>query len=120
MSKILIIVDVQNDFCENGSLAVRGSNEIFPLINTLKKSALFSQVILTMDWHPQSHVSFASTHGREPFTSIEVNGEQQELWPDHCVAHSYGAQLSPLLELSGKEIYIKKGQLEHRDSYSGF
>jgi nicotinamidase/pyrazinamidase len=64
MSKILIVVDVQNDFCENGSLAVRGSNEIFPFINALKKSPLFSQVILTLDWHPESHVSFASTHAK--------------------------------------------------------
>jgi nicotinamidase/pyrazinamidase len=121
MSKVLIIVDAQNDFCEGGSLGVSGSNDIFKYINTLKKDKnLFSHVILTKDWHPQKHVSFADTHEREPFTTIEINGKKQELWPVHCVAGSNGAQLSALLSLDNTEYVINKGIEIDVDSYSGF
>jgi nicotinamidase/pyrazinamidase len=97
MTKALLIVDPQNDFCEGGSLAVKGSNEIFPIINQLKKLPQFKYVFISQDWHPAHHVSFASTHGLQPFTSITVNDKMQELWPDHCVAGSHGADFSPLL-----------------------
>lgn len=98
-----------------------GSNEIFKYINTLKKDKnLFSHVILTKDWHPQKHVSFATTHGREPFTTIEINGKKQELWPDHCIADSNGAQLSTLLSLDNTDYVINKGMEVDVDSYSGF
>jgi nicotinamidase/pyrazinamidase len=99
MSKVLIIVDVQNDFCEGGSLAVNNSNEIIPIINKLKKNRIFSHVILTQDWHPDCHISFASTHKLKPFTNISVNEKKQELWPKHCVSGTYGAQFSSLLEV---------------------
>jgi len=90
------------------------------VINALKKLTIFSHVILTHDWHPQGHVSFASTHGKKLFTSIDINGKKQELWPEHCVAHTKGAELSPLLERSNNEICIKKGEQKGLDSYSGF
>lgn len=110
MSRVLIVVDTQNDFCEGGSLAVTSSSEIFQYINPLKKNKqFFSHVILTRDWHPKGHVSFASTHGKEPFTSIEINGKTQELWPDHCVAESNGAQFSPLLSVDNTDYIISKG-----------
>lgn len=78
MSKALIIVDLQNDFCERGSLSVPGSSEIFAPINALKKRRdLFSKIILTRDWHPLNHVSFASTHNLQPFTAITIEGKLQ-------------------------------------------
>ena len=78
MSRALIIVDVQNDFCEGGSLGVTNSGDIFKYINTLKKRKdFFSHVILTKDWHPKNHVSFASRHEKQPFINIEINGKVQ-------------------------------------------
>jgi nicotinamidase/pyrazinamidase len=97
MSKVLIIVDPQNDFCEGGSLAVPHSNDIFPVINKLRSNPIFSHVIITQDWHPKKHVSFASTHKLQPLTNIIIGGKKQELWPDHCVAGTHGAKISPLL-----------------------
>lgn len=121
MSKALIIVDVQNDFCEGGSLEVPQSGEIFKFINQLKSNkGFFNHVLLTKDWHPETHVSFASRHEKEPFTNIEVDGKIQELWPDHCVANTYGAQLSPLLEIEPTDFVIQKGNELDFDSYSGF
>lgn len=120
MPKVLIIVDTQNDFCEGGSLAVANSTEIFPIINRLKKSSAFSHVILTQDWHPKGHVSFASTHHLQPFTTINIQGKNQELWPDHCVSGTYGAELSPLLEVKETDVIVKKGIFVNFDSYSGF
>ena len=121
MSKVLIIVDVQNDFCQGGSLAVPGSLEIIPVINRLKKNdSFFSHILLTKDWHPLQHVSFASTHNKRPFKSIEVNGKVQELWPDHCVAGTKGAELHPLLEVNSNDMIINKGGHIDYDSYSGF
>ena len=115
-----MIVDVQYDFCEGGSLGVTGSPLIFPVINQLKKNDFFSHVICTKDWHPPGHVSFASTHGKEPFTAIELPTGKQELWPDHCLQGTHGAELSKDLELDGKEVIIHKGFDKNRDSYSGF
>lgn len=99
MSKALIIIDVQNDFCEGGSLAIHNSNEIFPIINHLKKKKIFDHVFLSRDWHPAQHVSFAYVHGKEPFTTIKLKEKMQELWPVHCVEHTHGAQISHLLEI---------------------
>jgi len=109
MAKVLVIVDPQNDFCEGGSLAVRGSNEIFTYINSLKNQEMFQHVIITRDWHPQGHISFANRHNKEPFTSLEMNGKVYELWPEHCVAGTKGAEFSPLLNRNGQEIIISKG-----------
>jgi nicotinamidase-related amidase len=120
MQKILIIVDIQNDFCEGGSLATNDSNQVIPLINTLRNQPIFSHIVLTQDWHPSDHVSFASTHKLEPFTKIDIEGKKQELWPDHCVAGSRGADFSPLLKVKKTDIIVKKGIYSHADSYSGF
>ncbi len=110
MTKALIIVDVQNDFCEGGSLPVPRSQEIIPLINTLKKQhQFFDYVFLSRDWHPLNHVSFADTHSKQPFTVIKIGEKIQELWPVHCLANSYGAQLHPQLELEESDIIINKG-----------
>jgi nicotinamidase-related amidase len=110
MSRALLIVDVQNDFCEGGSLGVSHSSEIFPYINTLKQhKEFFSHIVVTQDWHPQEHISFASRHHKPPFSNIKLPDKVQELWPDHCVANTHGAELSPLLHLDGSEIFIKKG-----------
>jgi nicotinamidase/pyrazinamidase len=100
--KALIVVDVQNDFCEGGSLAVPNSNAIFGPINELKRKINFQTVVLTKDMHPQTHVSFASTHKMNPFVTIDINGLPQELWPDHCVRGTEGADISSLLEIDGK------------------
>lgn len=89
--KALIIVDPQNDFCEGGSLQVPNANSIFGPINEIKKKINFEKVIITKDWHPDRHVSFASTHNFNPFVTIEVEGQPQELWPDHCVQGTHGA-----------------------------
>lgn len=114
------MVDVQNDFCEGGSLAVPNSNAIFGPINELKRKVNFRAIVLTKDMHPQDHVSFASTHKMNPFVTIDVDGEPQELWPDHCVKNTHGAELSNLLETNGKELVVDKGVLSSEDSYSGF
>jgi nicotinamidase/pyrazinamidase len=118
--KALIIVDVQNDFCEGGSLQVPNSNMIFGPINSLKKNIKFTKTILTKDMHPANHVSFGSTHNMNPFITIDVDGQGQELWPDHCVAGTHGSQLSELLEVDGTEDIVEKGTKANEDAYSGF
>lgn len=100
------MVDVQNDFCEGGSLAVPDSNSIFGPINELKRKINFQVVVLTKDMHPSNHVSFASTHKMNPFITIDIDGMPQELWPDHCIKNTEGAELSTLLETNGKELTV--------------
>ena len=119
----LIIVDVQNDFCQGGSLAVTGSLEIIPVINQLRQNPKFECVVRTRDWHPQDHVSFASNHpGKDLFTMITVpeTGRQQVMWPDHCVQGSPGADFHPDLVVEESDLVISKGQLQWVESYSGF
>jgi nicotinamidase/pyrazinamidase len=112
----LILVDVQKDFCPGGSLPVPDGDAIVPIVNRL--SARFSRVVATRDWHPAGHVSFASTHGRDPFTTIPLQGGQQMLWPDHCVAGTPGAQFHPDLKLQEVGLIIHKGTRKDLDSYS--
>lgn len=115
----LIVVDVQNDFCSGGSLAVPGGDEIVPLVNAL--GARFATVVLTQDWHPVGHASFASSHpGRTPFEVVEMPYGPQVLWPDHCVQGQAGADFHPALELSAAQGVIRKGFHRAVDSYSGF
>jgi len=112
----LIVVDVQNDFFPGGALAVADGDAVIAPINTL--ATRFSHVIVTQDWHPTGHISFASTHDRQPF---ELHlGTQQRLWPDHCVAHSEGAALHPELNIPRAKHTIRKGQRTEVDSYSAF
>lgn len=116
---VLVVVDVQYDFLPGGSLAVAGGDEIVPLINTLAKH--FTNLVLTQDWHPANHVSFASQHaGKAAFDIIELDYGTQVLWPDHCVWGSHGAQLSADLDLPQAQMIIRKGYSRAIDSYSGF
>lgn len=116
---VLIVVDVQYDFLPGGSLAVAGGDEIIAPVNAL--ASRFEHVVMTQDWHPQEHISFASNHaGAEPFQLIELPYGQQVLWPDHCVWNSHGAALSADLDIPHCELIIRKGYNEVVDSYSGF
>ncbi|MBD1549272.1 bifunctional nicotinamidase/pyrazinamidase [Roseibium aggregatum] len=113
----LIVVDVQNDFCPGGALAVAGGDEVVPGINALMED--FDTVVLTQDWHPAGHGSFASTHGADPFTFIEMPYGPQVLWPDHCVQGSVGAAFHEGLRTEG-DLIIRKGCNPAIDSYSAF
>ena len=115
----LIVVDVQNDFCPGGSLAVPGGNEVVPVINALGRR--FATVILTQDWHPPGHSSFASSHpGREPFELIELPFGPHLNWPDHCVHGTGGSEFHPDLDMPHAQTVIRKGYRRDIDSYSCF
>jgi nicotinamidase/pyrazinamidase len=117
--EVLIVVDVQRDFCPGGALAVPGGDEIVPIVNQLAGG--FAHVVLTQDWHPAGHASFASAHpGRSPFETIEVAYGPQTLWPDHCVQGSDGASFHPALYIPHAELVIRKGHHRNIDSYSAF
>jgi nicotinamidase/pyrazinamidase len=116
---VLLVIDVQNDFCPGGSLAVPRGDEVVPVINRLARN--FSHVVLTQDWHPHGHQSFASSHpGRAPFATIEVDYGPQVLWPDHCVQGTPGAELRRDLEVTRAELILRKGFRPAIDSYSAF
>lgn len=115
----LIVIDVQNDFCPGGALAVSGGHEIVPLVNRL--IGAFAHVVLTQDWHPAGHSSFASSHpGKQPFTSIAMAYGPQTLWPDHCVQGTAGAELHRELRWTTAQLVIRKGFRPAIDSYSAF
>jgi nicotinamidase/pyrazinamidase len=115
----LIVVDVQNDFCPGGALAVPKGDEVVPVINRL--TARFDNVVLTQDWHPRGHASFASSHpGRKPFETIDLPYGRQVLWPDHCVQDTQGADFHPGLALGPAQLIVRKGFHRDVDSYSGF
>jgi nicotinamidase-related amidase len=117
--QVLLIVDVQNDFCPGGALAVPGGDEIVSVVNKL--AAGFPHVILTQDWHPAGHASFASSHpGKKPFDTIEVSYGQQTLWPDHCVQGTQGAAFHTWLDVPHAELVLRKGYRRAIDSYSAF
>lgn len=118
-SDILLVVDVQNDFCPAGALPVPRGDEVVPIINRL--AASFAHVALTQDWHPVGHRSFASSHpGRQPFDTIELDYGTQVLWPDHCIQGSAGAEFHPDLNIRSAEVVIRKGFRREIDSYSAF
>jgi nicotinamidase/pyrazinamidase len=115
----LIVIDVQNDFCPGGALAVPEGDAVVPLINRLSQQ--FRQAVLTQDWHPPGHRSFASSHpGRAPFSSLSLPYGEQTLWPDHCVQESAGAQFHPGLEVGCAQLILRKGFRAEIDSYSAF
>jgi nicotinamidase/pyrazinamidase len=119
MTETLIIIDIQNDFCPGGSLAVNGGDDIVAGVNELARKA--KHVILTQDWHPADHSSFASQHkGAQPFTQIDMAYGPQTLWPDHCIIGSEGAEFHPTLDQSRAELIIRKGFRRAVDSYSAF
>ncbi len=116
---MLIVVDIQNDFLEGGSLAVPHGDEIVPIINRI--AAMFSHVILTQDWHPRDHLSFASSHANaKPFQTITLPYGPQTLWPDHCVQDTQGAEFHAALHVRGAELILRKGYHRTVDSYSAF
>lgn len=118
-AEALVVIDIQNDFCPGGALAVTGGDEIVPLVNDLINQ--FETVAMTQDWHPAGHSSFASVHpGAQPFTMIEMPYGPQTLWPDHCVQGSAGAMFNPGLQWTRAQIVIRKGFQPGIDSYSAF
>ena len=118
MTNALIVIDVQNDFCPGGALAVTGGDEIVPGINDLMGD--FETVILTQDWHPAGHSSFASSHdGKDPMSLIEMPYGPQVLWPDHCIQGTDGAAFHDDLRTDG-DLIIRKGFNPAIDSYSAF
>jgi nicotinamidase/pyrazinamidase len=115
----LVIIDIQNDFCAGGALAVPKAGEIIPRLNQF--ALRFLNVIVTQDWHPRGHISFASSHsGRKPFETIKVAYGDQELWPDHCVQGTRGADLHPGLKVPHAELILRKGFRKNVDAYSVF
>jgi nicotinamidase/pyrazinamidase len=119
----LLVIDLQNDFCPalngiGGALAVTGAHDIVSTINTLAQR--FDHVILTQDWHPAHHISFATTHQQQPYDTIQAPYGPQTLWPDHCLQHSSGAAFHPALDIPHAELILRKGFRPHIDSYSAF
>src|SRR3954467_11488622 len=116
---LLLIIDVQNDFCPGGALAVANGDAVVPVINRLAEH--FDHVVLTQDWHPQGHSSFATSHpGSAPFDVISMPYGEQTLWPDHCVQRTPGAAFHPALSWQRAELVIRKGFRPAIDSYSAF
>jgi nicotinamidase/pyrazinamidase len=113
----LLVIDVQNDFCTGGALAVPDGDAIVPLINRL--AAKFATVVITQDWHPANHISFAANHpGRQPFETTSLPYGEQVLWPTHCVMASHGAALHPNLTIPHASLILRKGLHRQVDSYS--
>lgn len=116
---LLLVIDVQNGFCAGGGLPVPDGEAVVPVINRL--AAKFSQVVLTQDWHPPGHASFASAHpGRQPFETITLPYGPQVLWPDHCIQGTRDAALHPDLHIAHAQVLIRKGWRAGIDSYSAF
>ncbi len=120
MKKALIIVDVQNDFCEGGALAVPDADSIIPYINLLLEENEYDQVVLTQDWHPANHKSFASNNGKNVGETISLNGVPQFMLPDHCVQGTFGADFHSDLNRDKVTHIIQKGKNPEIDSYSAF
>jgi nicotinamidase/pyrazinamidase len=115
----LLVVDVQNDFCPGGALEVSAGNEVVPVANRLAER--FDLVVLTQDWHPPGHASFASSHaGKKPMETIEMPYGSQVLWPDHCMPGTRGAEFHPDLNTLAASLIVRKGHNPKVDSYSGF
>jgi nicotinamidase/pyrazinamidase len=116
---VLLVIDVQNDFCPGGALPVPGGDEVVPVINRLIER--FPHVVMTQDWHPEGHASFASNHpDKEAFATVEARYGPQTLWPDHCVQGTRGAEFHPDLDWTKAQLVVRKGFREAIDSYSAF
>jgi nicotinamidase/pyrazinamidase len=116
---VLIVVDVQSDFCTGGALAVPGGERVVPAINRIAEK--FETIVLTQDWHPRDHVSFASNHPhKRPFETVELAYGRQVLWPDHCVQGSAGAEFHRELDIQRASLVLRKGAHRDIDSYSAF
>jgi len=118
-TSVLIVTDIQNDFLPGGALAVANGHDIIPAVNEIARR--FKNVIITQDWHPAGHISFASTHpGRVPFEVIDLRYGPQVLWPDHCIQGTFGAALADGIDIPHAQMIIRKGYHGHTDSYSAF
>ena len=118
-NSVLLVVDVQGDFCPGGNLPVPEGDKVVPVINRLSRR--FQRIAATQDWHPQNHVSFASNHpGSNPFDTIRGKEGGQILWPDHCVPGTTGAEFHPQLDTLGFDLIVRKGTDPNLDSYSAF
>jgi len=116
---VLVVVDVQNDFCSGGALPVLDGDSVIEVIHRVAPN--FEHIVLTQDWHPPGHHSFACAHlAKKPFESVELSHGTQRLWPDHCVQGTWGAEIHPSLHLPQAELILRKGFREHIDSYSAF
>jgi nicotinamidase/pyrazinamidase len=116
---VLLVIDVQNDFCPGGQLAVAGGDSVIDPIH--KIASKFAHIVLTQDWHSASHASFASSHpGKHPFEQIELSYGPQTLWPDHCIQGTNGAEFHSGLQLPQAELILRKGFRPQIDSYSAF
>ncbi|MGB8183075.1 MAG: bifunctional nicotinamidase/pyrazinamidase [Stellaceae bacterium] len=116
---VLLIVDIQNDFCPGGALDVPRGDEVVAAVNRLARR--FEHVALTQDWHPPGHLSFASSHpGKKPYDTVTVSYGPQVLWPDHCVQGSHGAEFHAGLAVKRAELVLRKGYHPTIDSYSAF
>lgn len=118
MNSALIIIDMQNDFCTGGALAVKDGETITEHINAAQKD--FATIILTQDWHPKEHSSFASTHNAEVYSNMEMDYGSQVLWPDHCIQGSSGANFHRSLDTNKCDLILRKGCNSKIDSYSAF
>ncbi len=116
--KVLLIVDVQNDFLPGGALAIEGGDKIIPIINVLQER--FDEVLATKDWHPPNHISFAKEHGKKPGDVVDIQGIKQELWPIHCVGNTWGSEFHPTLKTEKITKIFYKGTDPKIDSYSTF
>ena len=118
-SDVLLVIDVQNDFCQGGALAVPDGEAVVPVINNLAQG--FKNLVMTQDWHPPGHSSFASSHpSKAPFETMTLDYGEQTLWPDHCVQGSTGAEFRADLDLANCRMIIRKGDRRDIDSYSAF
>jgi nicotinamidase/pyrazinamidase len=116
---VLLVIDVQNDFCPGGALAVPDGDEVIAPIHRV--APRFEHILLTQDWHPSNHFSFAASHpGKQPYDSVELTYGTQTLWPAHCVQGTRGAEFHPALELTQAELILRKGFRPQIDSYSAF
>jgi len=117
-NEAILVIDVQNDFCPGGALAVAGGDEIVGPINAMVPE--FPVRVFTQDWHPADHLSFASQHDADPMTTTEMLYGTQVLWPDHCIIGSEGAKFHPKLDTRAADLIIRKGFRREIDSYSAF
>jgi nicotinamidase/pyrazinamidase len=121
MTKALLLIDIQNGFCPGGNLPVPNGDAVVPIANALMASGHYDLIVASKDWHPADHGSFASMHpGKQPFEMGMLSGQQQVMWPDHCVQGTHDAEFHPQLDIDRVDYIQKKGENPNVDSYSAF